>query len=193
MADQLGRELPNHVRAEEWEPVLRSALQSLFPVSVECTGGPQERGADIEIVIPNPFNEDQPWIVPVQVKDHEDEVSPRVADQLHEAFKSRSRDGQVIAVVLLVSKADQSKGLKERMHGLERECGVPFVYCRREQFLKILTRGYLRQSLAEAGADRDRRQVGKLNRGFRPSQRPQCGGQGKGELPEKPGQHSMRR
>ena len=84
MADRLGRALPESVRAEEWEPVLRLALESLFPVSVHHTGGRSERGADIEIVIPNPFEEDRDWIVPVQVKDHEGEVSPEVADQLED-------------------------------------------------------------------------------------------------------------
>ena len=50
-------------------------------MSVHGTGGPHERGADIEIVIPNPFEENQCWIVPVQVKDYEGEVGAEVADQ----------------------------------------------------------------------------------------------------------------
>ncbi len=49
MADRLGSAFPKSVRAEEWEPVLTKALESLFPVSVLHTGGSRERGADIEI------------------------------------------------------------------------------------------------------------------------------------------------
>ena len=142
MADRLGKALPESVRAEEWEPVLRLALESLFPVAVHHTGGPRELGADIEIVIPNPFEEDRDWIVPVQVKDNEGEV----ADQLKEAFVSRSRYGQVIAVVLLVSNAVASKVLVARMRELSNKYSVPFVFCGRDLFLRLLARGFLRRS-----------------------------------------------
>ena len=146
MADRLGRTLPGSVRAEEWEPVLRSVLEPLFPVSVHHTGGPHERGADIEIVIPNPFDENRDWIVPVQVKDNEGEVGGEVADQLKEAFVSRSRYGQVIAVVLLVSNAVASKVLVARMCELSNKYSVPFVFCGRDIFLRLLARGFLRRS-----------------------------------------------
>ena len=146
MAQRLGRALPESVRAEEWEPVLRVALESLFPVSVHHTGGSSERGADIEIVIPNPFEEDRDWIVPVQVKDYEGEVGPEVADQLEEAFETRSQSGRVIAVVLLVSNADAAKALEDRMRELQRQYGVPFIFCGRNVFLRLLARGFLRRS-----------------------------------------------
>ena len=146
MAERLGRALPESVRAEEWEPVLRLALESLFSVSVHHTGGRSERGADIEIVIPNPFEEDRDWIVPVQVKDHEGEVGPEVAAQLEEAFGTRSESGRVIAVVLLVSNAVASEALVERMRELAHQHGVPFVFCGRDVFLRLLARGFLRRS-----------------------------------------------
>ena len=146
MADRLGRVLPGSVRAEEWEPVLRSALEPLFSVSVHHTGGPHERGADIEIVIPNPFEENRDWIVPVQVKDNEGEVGAKAAHQLEEAFVSRSRYGKVISVVLLVSNAVASKALEARMRELSMEHNVPFVFCGRDLFLRLLARGFLRRS-----------------------------------------------
>ncbi|MCY4485654.1 MAG: hypothetical protein OXF11_00850 [Deltaproteobacteria bacterium] len=146
MADRLGRALPERVRAEEWEPVLQLALESLFQVSVNQTGGPRELGADIEIVIPNPFEENLDWIVPVQVKDYEGEVGVEAADQLEEAFNSRSRSGRVIAVVLLVSNAVASEALVERMRELTDRHGVPFVFCGRDLFLRLLARGFLRRS-----------------------------------------------
>ena len=146
MAERLGETLPATVRAEEWEPVMRTALESLFPVSVHHTGGPQERGADIDIVIPNPFVEGCEWIVPVQVKDHEGQVGANVADQLETAFHARNESNQVIAVVLLVSNATASENLKERMEALSHEHGVPFIFCGRAIFTRLLARGYLRRS-----------------------------------------------
>lgn len=146
LAEGLEGALTQSVRAEEWEPVLQKALEPLFPVSVVHTGGPQERGADLEIVIPNPFEENRNWIVAVQIKDHEGKVGAEVAEQLKKAFESRSRDGQVIAVVLLVSNADESEGLRKRMDELVREFRVPFIFCGRTLFLRILARGLLRQS-----------------------------------------------
>jgi len=146
MADRLGMVLPAIVRVEEWEPVLTSALESLFPVSVSHVGGPHEYGADIEIVIPNPFSENRDWIVPVQVKDYEGEVGDEVAEQLRRAFTSRNQYGQVIAVVLLVSNAVASKALEEKMRYLADEYHVPFLFCGRDLFLRLLARGFLRQS-----------------------------------------------
>ncbi len=146
MAERLGVTLPATVRAEEWEPVMRTALESLFPVSVHHTGGPHERGADIDIVIPNPFVEGREWIVPVQVKDYKGEVDARVADQLEIAFDARSESNQVIAVVLLVSNAMASDNLKERMDALSRKHRVPFIFCGHDIFMRLLARGYLRRS-----------------------------------------------
>ena len=146
MADRLGSALPKSVRAAEWEPVLTKALESLFPVSVFRTGGPRESGADIEIRIPNPFQEDRDWVVPVQVKDHEGEVSEGVADQLETAFHSRSKSGQVIAVVLLVSNAVPSEALKRRMQELENRHRVPFVFYGHDVFVRLLARGFLRRA-----------------------------------------------
>lgn len=146
MANRLGETLPLSVRAEEWEPVLRSALEYLFPVSVHHTGGSNERGADIEIVIPNPFVENRDWIVPVQVKDFEGEVGINVADQLQEAFNSRSEKYQVIAVVLLAFNAKAHDDLKFRMDELSKEYRVPFIFGGHELFTQLLARGYLRKS-----------------------------------------------
>ena len=146
MADRLGSALPKSVRAEEWEPVLRSALESLFQVSVLHAGGPLERGADIEIRIPNPFKEDWDWVVPVQVKDHEGEVPEGVTNQLETAFNSRSESGQVIAVVLLVSNAVATEALDRRMQELSNRHGVPFVFCGRDVFMGLLARGFLRRA-----------------------------------------------
>ena len=145
MAKRLEIALPQSVRAEEWEPVLRSALEQLFPVSVHHTGGRNERGADIEIVIPNPFEENRDWIVPVQVKDYEGEVPVEVANQLKQAIDSRQEAYRVIAVVLLVSNAIASDELEARMAEMTKQYGVPFIFAGHSMFLRLLARGYLRK------------------------------------------------
>ena len=116
-------------------------------VSSSVAGGPQEHGADLEIKIRNPFARNADWIVPVQVKDHENQVGAEVAVQLEEAFDSRSRAGQVIAVVLLVSNADESDALQKRMKELSKKHGVPFVFCGRDRFRRLLTQGFLRRPM----------------------------------------------
>ena len=146
MADRLANALPEKVRAEEWEPVLQKALESLFPVTILQTGGPHERGADIDIVIPNPFEENRDWIVAVQVKDYNGEVGAEVAEQLANAFESRSQYGRVIAVVLLVSNATASAALDGRMRELSERFHVPFLFSGRAVFLRLLARGFLRRS-----------------------------------------------
>lgn len=150
MACQLWEALPSKIRAAEWEPVLKSALEPLFPVSVHRTGGPLERGADIEIVIQNPFknkeDENRDWIIPVQVKDYDDEVGVDVADQLEQAFTSRNKTNLVIAVVLLASNARASKELEEGMDQLAKKYCVPFIFGDHELFKRLLARGYLKKS-----------------------------------------------
>ncbi len=145
MAKRLEMALPRSVRAEEWEPVLRSALEQLFPVSVYHTGGRHEHGADIEIVIPNPFEENRDWIVPVQVKDYEGEISVDVAKQLEQAIESRQKAYRVIAVVLLVSNAKASDELKARLTELTTEYRIPFIFSGHDTFLRLLARGYLKK------------------------------------------------
>jgi len=107
-----------NIRAESYESVLQTALDRLFQVTVNHTGGSGEQGADLDIVIQNPFKGDDSadWVVPVQVKDYTDTVGEGTAEQLEQAFESRSKEGkQVIAVVLLVTNATASLELEERM------------------------------------------------------------------------------
>jgi hypothetical protein len=51
-----GSELNKVLRAAEWEKVIARAAKTHFPTAkVDHRGGPNERGADIEILLPNPF------------------------------------------------------------------------------------------------------------------------------------------
>ena len=146
MAEQLSERLPFGLQGSEWETVVRDALEPLFPVTVRHTGGPQERGADLEIIISNPFDQDRNWIIPVQIKDHQFLEGPEVVPKLKEAFCSRSGRGHVvIAVVLLVTDADPSRELEEEMSTLSNENNVPFIFRGANDFMEILARGFLKQ------------------------------------------------
>ncbi len=147
MAEQLSERLPFGLQGSEWETVVRDALEPLFPVTVRHTGGPQERGADLEIIISNPFDQDRNWIVPVQIKDHQFLEGPEVVSKLEEAFCSRSARGHVvIAVVLLVTNADPSRELEEEMSKLYNKHKVPFIFRGAKDFMEILARGFLKQA-----------------------------------------------
>ena len=54
MADQLAEKLPQHLQSAEWETGILGALEPLFPATVRHTGGPNERGADLEVMISTP-------------------------------------------------------------------------------------------------------------------------------------------
>ena len=146
MATRLSGSLRVGLQGGEWETVVRDALEPLFPVTVLHTGGPQERGADLEIIISNPFSQDHNWIIPAQIKDHEFLEGPEVVTKLEEAFCSRSARGYVvIAVVLLVTDADPSRELKKKMSALEKNHKVPFIFRGAKDFMEILARGFLKQ------------------------------------------------
>ena len=146
VAQQLSVRLPLGLQGSEWETVVGRALEPLFPVTVRHTGGPQERGADLEIMISNPFDHDRNWVVPVQIKDHGFLEGPDVASELEDAFCSRAASGSiVIAVVLLVTDADPSAELAERMSRLSEKYHVPFIYCGASDFMEVLARGFLKQ------------------------------------------------
>ncbi len=146
MAGEIAKKFPSKVIGAEWEEILGDALKNLFPVSVHNTGGPYERGADLEIIIPNPFEEDRDWIIPIQVKDYDNEVGADVADQLLKAFETRSKTNRVIAVVLLASNAKASEELLKKLEEMKNEYHVPFLFGDGELFSKLLARGYLRRS-----------------------------------------------
>ena len=146
MATRLSESLRAGLQGSEWETVVRDALEPLFPVTVLHTGGPQERGADLEIIISNPFSEALDWIVPVQIKDHEFLEGPKVVSKLEEAFISRLEKGHVvIAVVLLVTGAGPSPELEKEMSKLSGKYKVPFIFRGAKDFMEILARGFLKQ------------------------------------------------
>ena len=119
----------------------------MFPATVRHTGGPTEHGADLEVVISNPFDERNHWIVPIQIKDHRGVETADVLSQLEEAYRTRASSGRgtVIAVVLLVTDAEPSVELQQGMSGLGDRMHVPFIFCGGRDFMRILARGFLKR------------------------------------------------
>lgn len=147
MADQLATKLHQHLQSAEWETGILSALEPLFPATVRHTGGRNERGADLEVIISNPFDDRNDWIVPIQIKDHQGVEGASVLSQLEQAYLTRSASGRgsVIAVVLLVTDAEPSSELQQEMSRLSDEYGVPFIFCGANDFMRILARGFLKR------------------------------------------------
>ena len=147
MADQLAAKLHQRLQGAEWETGILSALEPLFPATVRHTGGPNEQGADLEVVVANPFDDRSDWIVPIQIKDYQGVVGADVLSQLEQAYLTRvdSGRGSVIAVVLLATDAESSGELQQGMSRLSQQYRVPFIYCGGDNFMRILARGFLKR------------------------------------------------
>ena len=146
MADQLADKLPQRLQGAEWETGILRALEPLFPATVRHTGGPSEQGADLEVIISNPFDDSSDWIVPIQIKDHQGVEGINVVAQLEQAYQSRVAEdrGNVIAVVLLATDAEPSAELQQEMSELREKYHIPFIFCGGTQLMRTLARGFLK-------------------------------------------------
>ena len=139
--------LRSTLQSAEWEPFLREALLPLLrDVQVIHTGGPTERGADLEIHVPNPFAPAAPWIIVVQVKDFKGQIGGYVAEQLEQAIQARrDRDvlGQLVAVVLASTGAEPSRELSEAMLDLSQRYGLSVSCVHGEDLMRVVARGML--------------------------------------------------
>ena len=145
MTKLLSESLPIQLQGAEWEPVIEAALRNLFSVTVRGTGGPGEKGADIEVTISNPFEDDQDWILPIQVKDYQHEIGSGVVHQLEQAYVSRKERGHVIAVALLVTEAEPTSDLEDELKNLSDKYSVPFLYCGKDKLMRVLSKGFIKQ------------------------------------------------
>ncbi len=133
------------LQSAEWEPVLQAALIPLLrDVQVIHTGGPSEKGADIEIHVPNPFNPAEPWIIAVQVKDYVGEIDLEVVPQLEQAITARigiGYPGRLVAVVLASTEASPSDGLSDEMEKLSKKYGLSVSCVHGDELMRVLARG----------------------------------------------------
>jgi hypothetical protein len=144
----------NVLNNAEWEGIIANALKPLFPTSeVEKTGGPNEKGADIQITTPNPFNGPD-WITVIQVKDWQGKAGPKVIQQLERAIKTRRNPddngrntAHVISAVLTLGMAEPTPELEAAALDLERREGVPVTIIYGDQLLELIFSGTLQQTL----------------------------------------------
>jgi hypothetical protein len=137
----------------EWEGVIVEALRPHFPTSdIQKTGGPNERGADIEITTPNPFGGPS-WITVIQVKDWQGKAGPSPIRQLEHAIETR-RDqddiggitAHVISAILTIGKAEPTQELEDAARDLEQRTGVPVTIIHGDKLLELILRGVVQQT-----------------------------------------------
>lgn len=153
-ADNLRADLGKVLTSAEYEPLIQTALQPLMgQVVVQHIGGPSEQGADLEILIPNPFAPDRPWIIAAQVKDYQGEIRPHVLGQLRQAIEARApardgRPGGLLAVLLISTDAAPSQALQHGMAELSKEFGIQVACTHGRDVMRALTTGLLARGVA---------------------------------------------
>lgn len=147
LAKAIEAPLRSTLQSAEWEPFIREALLPLLrDVQVIHTGGPSERGADLEIYVPNPFAPGSPWIIVVQVKDFAGQIGAYVADQLEQAIQARQdadTQGRLVAVVLASTGAEPSAELRAAMDRLSHRYGVSVSCVHGEELMRVIARGLM--------------------------------------------------
>lgn len=144
LSNTIINELYSVLQGAEWEPVLCYVLDPLMKnIQIEHTGGPSECGADIVINIPNPFDEQFPWIIVIQVKNYKGEIGVEVAEQLKQAIDSRKDQGQVIAAYVLTTADDISEKLKNALTNIKEEYKIAADCVNLSQIKQIITKGML--------------------------------------------------
>jgi len=145
------------LHSAEWEPVICAALRPLLNhVEIVHTGGPNERGADIEILIPNPFEPKQPWIIAVQVKDYVGQIGIAVISQIEQAIQSRmglNAQGRLLAVVLASINASPSAELTEALEKLSKKYGVSASCVYGDGLMRAIARGLFTGFREGSGGD----------------------------------------
>ena len=149
--DGARRDLFRYLTAEESADYL--AIMDMFSATLltdlsagEVTGQLAERGADLEIHVPNPFAPASPWIIAVQVKDYVATVGVHVAEQLEQAITSRQgtdAPGRLVAVVLASVGASPSPELVQEMDRLSKHYGVSVSCVHGEDLMRVIARGLL--------------------------------------------------
>ena len=149
LSNTIINELYSVLQGAEWEPVLCYVLDPLMKnIQIEHTGGPSESGADIVINIPNPFDEQFPWIIVIQVKNYKGEIGVEVAEQLKRAIDSRKYQGQVIAAYILTTADTSSEDLKKALDNIEDEYNISADCVNLSQIKQIITKGMLLSSIS---------------------------------------------
>ena len=149
LSETIIEKLPSVLQGAEWEPVLCYALDPLMKnIQIEHTGGPSECGADIVINIQNPFDEQFPWIIVIQVKNYKGEIGVQVAEQLIQAIDSRKDQGRVIAAYVLTTADKISEDLKKAIENIKKEYNIAAECVKLSQIKQIITKGMILASIS---------------------------------------------
>jgi hypothetical protein len=139
--ERLGPALDSSFQAAEWEEPISLVLRKLYPgAEVRWVAGPREKGADVIVQLPNHFG-GLPWLVVVQVKNYSDEIGSAVLEQLRPAHDHYSKEGKLLALVVMTTAERMAAGLIDGIHALEGELNVPTTVVLRKETLKILSNG----------------------------------------------------
>jgi len=142
--------LTSALKHAEWEGVIAQALKSKFPTAeIEATGGPGEKGADIEIKFPTPFEMPR-WVVVAQVKDWDGVASSlNLAEQLKTAIETRQIQNEarteqhVIGALAIITRAKISSDLKLAFDKVALETRVPVSILTGDELYQLILSSYL--------------------------------------------------
>lgn len=154
LRERLGSELDARFQAAEWEEPIKTALARLYPgADVRWVGGPHEKGADVVVQIRNPFG-GVPWLIVVQVKNYVGMIGAAVVAQLRAAHENYSKEGTVLALVVMTTAEEIGGDLSAASQALYAELKVPVHIVLRKQMMKILSDGLMaRLSRPEAAEE----------------------------------------
>lgn len=130
--EKISTMLKKQFQSSEFEVPVLKVLKTLFPGSDSSIVSGQleaKHGTDILVRIKNPFADDDPFLVAVQVKMHEGETDDGV-EQLGKAAQYWRKgglggaEGQLIALVLLSAADRLTSGAESKLQELRKSSGL---------------------------------------------------------------------
>jgi hypothetical protein len=152
-----GAKVHEVARAAELEFVLEQVLKIRFPFPaiVDRTGGPGEKGADIVVRIPDPFDYEEAALILIQLKDHDLLTDDEGLSQLRRAIDyygdGVTKQGRVIEAVY-ATMADDFKGdVSKKAEELSSETHVKVRLIKRAELLTIIADGLVATAASTQG------------------------------------------
>ena len=136
--EQIDALIDQSFQSAELEGPVRQILTKAFPgAEVEQVGGTAEaaHGTDILVRLPNPLKPEEPFLIPVQVKNHIGQSDAGVG-QLRLAASYWKREGTVIALAL-VNTGLLGDGAKAALDQLSADTGLSYYHLNRDQLIEL--------------------------------------------------------
>jgi hypothetical protein len=142
LCNQLGKELDARFQAAEWEEPILTVIRNLYPgLDIRWTAGPNENGADIVAAVPDYFGIGLSWLIVVQVKNYTGDIDARVLEQIEQAHNHYSREGRILAGVIMTTAEKEVGDFSAKKEDLERRLGIPIKLVLRKQLIELMTEG----------------------------------------------------